>query len=101
MPAILLENDILDAAKIVEIYESAAKKVENIAKQVVNRPRLSSPEHVMESLIPGVSDKPKVPCLTEAERQPFFSHEKHNLSKKQHLAKLINWTLMDLMAQTR
>ena len=30
-------------------------------------------------------------------RTELFDHEKHNLPKKQHLAKLINWTLMDLM----
>ncbi|WP_448568059.1 dehydrogenase E1 component subunit alpha/beta [Thalassotalea ganghwensis] len=97
--ALLIENNILDAAKIVEIYESAAKKVEKVAEQVINRPRLSSPEEVMASLIPAKSNKRPVASLTEEQRQPYFAHEKHNLNKKQHLAKLLNWTLMDLMAQ--
>ena len=45
----------------------------------------------MASIVPDklASSLPSVP--NEARRQQIFAHEKHNLDKPQHLAKLINW----------
>ena len=37
--------------------------------------------------------------VDDTQRQTLFAHEKHNISKKQHLAKLLNWAMLDLMAE--
>ncbi|GAA5139649.1 thiamine pyrophosphate-dependent enzyme [Thalassotalea piscium] len=100
--AILLEHNILDAKKIVDIYQKTAQRIENIAERVITKPKLTTSEEVMASLLPagieaGMSKNSN--NLTQEKRLSYFAHEKHNLSKKQHLAKLINWTLMDLMAE--
>ena len=95
---ILLENNILTADEIVDIYQNTAKRIEHIADEVVTKPRLESAEEVMESLTPPVLDE-YVDLVSEDKRAALFKHEKHNLSKHQHLAKMINWTLLDLMAQ--
>ncbi|MGB1198888.1 MAG: dehydrogenase E1 component subunit alpha/beta [Thalassotalea sp.] len=99
--AILLENNILDAESIIAIYQRAATRVEQIAQRVITTPRITSAKEVMASLIPKAIPAEKlknINHLSDEQRLQFFSHEKHNLKKKQHLAKLLNWTLMDLMA---
>jgi 2-oxoisovalerate dehydrogenase E1 component len=95
---ILHDNHILTADEIIEIYNNVAKRVEYVAQQVVKKPRLNTASEVMESIIPHTI-KSNAVNVSEEKRQALFQHEKHNLTKPQHLAKLINWTLLDLMAQ--
>mgnify|MGYP000507107729 CR=1 FL=1 len=95
---ILLDNNILTTNEIVDIYQNIAKRVEYVAEQVVKKPRLNTANEVMASIVPPTI-KSKTISVSEEKRQALFQHEKHNLTKPQHLAKLINWTLLDLMAQ--
>lgn len=91
----LIDSHVLNAIQIKQIYLDLKHRIEAIANVAGSRPRLSSNEQVMASLIP---DKRPAPEFTPSHsRDILFGHEKHNITKKQHLAKLINWTLMDLM----
>lgn len=96
---LLIDNDILTPEQLVDIYQNTAKRIEKIAEQVVKKPRLKTAEQVMASLIGQSLTSEPVKVVAEKQREAIFSHEKHNLAKPQHLAKLINWTLMDLMAE--
>lgn len=92
---ILIDNHILSHESIVRLYHDLKGRIEAIAKIAGSQPRLTSSEQVMASLVPG---KRTMPAFTPSQpRTELFAHEKHNLPKKQHLAKLVNWTLMDLM----
>ncbi|WP_281560741.1 alpha-ketoacid dehydrogenase subunit alpha/beta [Thalassomonas sp. RHCl1] len=95
---ILLDNNILDAEQIIALYQSVEQRIAAIADIVATKDRLASPEEVMASIIPP-SREMTTANVSQAQREQLFRHEKHNLSKKQHLAKLINWALMDLMAE--
>lgn len=92
---LLIENNILTPEQVTELYLSTKSRIEAIANVAGDRPRLTSNEQVMASLVPQKRDAPVFEA--NQSREALFKHEKHNLSKKQHLAKLINWTLMDLM----
>ena len=100
---ILLENNILTQAEIVKIYQDVELRIAQVAEQVATKAKLESAEAVMASIKPPVlpvevsGRYPKI--VNEEDRKALFSHEKHNLKKKQHCAKLINWALMDLMAE--
>lgn len=96
---ILLKYCDISAEEVVKIYRDTEQRIMQVAKDVVDRPRLSSPEQVMESLLPEQLPAKQGKGLSEEERNQLFAHEKHNIDKKQHLAKLINWTLLDLMAE--
>ena len=98
---ILLENEILTAEQIITIYNDIASRIERVAEQVITKPKLMTAEQVMESLVPVVDQSQVLPVkeVDESRRTALFAHEKHNLSKPQHLAKIINWTLLDLMAE--
>lgn len=97
--SLLINNDILTPEAIVEIYHKVAAQIEQVAEQIADQPKLADAKDVMESIVPDALTQqiPEVP--NEARRQQIFAHEKHNLDKPQHLAKLINWTLHELLAQ--
>ncbi|WP_371193581.1 thiamine pyrophosphate-dependent enzyme [Glaciecola sp. SC05] len=100
---ILLENDILGAEQIIRIYEEIEQRIARIALQAITKPKLDSAEAVKGSIAPAISYSAKHAKyhkpLSDEQRAPLFAHEKHNISKKQHMAKLLNWALMDLMAE--
>jgi 2-oxoisovalerate dehydrogenase E1 component len=100
---ILLDNKILSAQQIINIYEGIEKRIARVAQQAASKPKLENAQQVQQSItvpiapIKAVSKYQKP--VTETDRSKLFTHEKHNLPKKQHLAKLLNWALMDLMAE--
>jgi 2-oxoisovalerate dehydrogenase E1 component len=95
---LILKHKLLTPEQIIALYQNIEQKIVCISENVITRPKLQSAAEVKHSLIPTT----KLPCsaksLDGASRAMLFSHEKHNITKKQHLAKLINWALMDLMA---
>lgn len=100
---ILLENNILDKETIIKIYQDVEHRVACVAEQVVTKAKLETANEVMRSIVPPALSKEKSDLhfnvVAEEQRNSLFSHEKHNLNKKQHFAKLLNWALMDLMAE--
>ncbi len=96
---LLISQELLTPEKIVAMYDDIAQRVERVAVEAVKRPRLTSAKDVMSSIVPPSRDSDNTVPVTAEKRQTLFAHEKHNVTKKQHLAKLINWALMDLMAE--
>lgn len=95
---ILIDNDIMAPQQVVDLYQAIKVKIARIADYAGSRPRLESSEQVLESLIPQqFKTAPPVPA-TPVDRTELFKHEKHNIEKPQHLAKLINWALLDVLA---
>jgi 2-oxoisovalerate dehydrogenase E1 component len=102
---ILLENNILSREEIIRIYEDTEERIAHIAQQAASKPKLENAEQVKRSIVPpkalaAFASKYLKPA-NETIRAKLFSHEKHNLPKKQHLAKLLNWALIDLMADNQ
>lgn len=97
--ALLLKHNCLNGQKIIDLYKDIEKSVEEISLQVITKPKLTCAEKIKHSIIPPKLSKHYLTDVSKAERTQLFSHEKHNLAKKQHLAKLLNWTMIDLMAQ--
>lgn len=102
---ILLENNILTAQEIIRIYENIERRIAQVAQQTASKSKLENSEQVKASIIPPISSANAVTHFykpaNESDRTKLFAHEKHNLNKKQHMAKLLNWALMDLMADNQ
>jgi 2-oxoisovalerate dehydrogenase E1 component len=96
---IILENNILTAEELIDIYQNVEKRIEVIAENAASKEKLASADAVMASIIPSLTKARSSVLVSDKARAEIFKHEKHNLPKKQHLAKLINWALMDLMAE--
>jgi 2-oxoisovalerate dehydrogenase E1 component len=97
--ALLLKHKCLDGQQIIDLYNKIEESVKDISQQVITKPKLTCAEKIKHSIIPPKLDKVYQHKVSEDKRHELFSHEKHNLVKKQHLAKLLNWTMFDLMAE--
>lgn len=95
---ILLENNILNAQQIIDIYTNIEHRVAQVAETAASKPKLETAEQVMASIVPPARTPKHKTVVDDNQRQTLFAHEKHNISKPQHLAKLLNWALLDLMA---
>lgn len=96
---ILLEHDVLSAEQIVDIYLSVEERVERVSKLAAAKPKLQTADQIMESVVPAAKPETSLIPANQVDREALFKHEKHNIKKKQHLAKLLNWTMLDLMAE--
>lgn len=97
--ALLLKHGCLKSQQIVELYKDIEKRVAELSQIVITKPKLTCAAQIKQSIIPPQINRDYQSTLSKTQRDALFSHEKHNLSKKQHLAKLLNWSMLDLMAQ--
>ena len=96
---IILENNILTPDELINIYQQVEQRIAVVAENAAGKEKLTSADSVMASIVPDIAKARSSVAVSEEQRSEIFKHEKHNLKKKQHLAKLINWALMDLMAE--
>ena len=94
---ILIENKCLSADDILAIYESARKQISHVFDAATIRPKLNSAEGVMESITANQTKRevPKHP--TTKERKKLFGKEFSRIDQPQHMAKLINYALFDIL----
>ena len=94
---ILIENNCLSPDEIVRLYESIRSQVNHVFNAATLRPKLESAKDVMESITANQSSRktPKQPI--QKARQDLFRKEFKRMGQSHHMAKLINYTLSDLM----
>ena len=95
---LLLKFGLLSKQQIVDLYNNIESRVIAVSQTVMQRPKLTSAAQIKQSLVPNQFRASSQVVVEDDQRQQLFAHEKHNLAKKQHLAKLLNWALLDLMA---
>ncbi|NRA70421.1 MAG: MFS transporter [Gammaproteobacteria bacterium] len=96
---ILLSHDILTANQIISLYQQVKQRVARIAVQAITRPKLTSIEQVKAAVAPIRPAQLSPDLVTEQKREQLFGSEIVAMTKPQNMARLINWTLADLMAQ--
>ena len=95
---LLIENGVLQASEIVDIYQQTHERIIRIGEQVIEAPKLNSAQEVMSSIWPQTRNQ-AVACLSEDHREKLFAKDVHSLKKPQHLGKMMNLALTDVMAQ--
>ncbi len=94
---ILLENNILSKEEILNLYERCRERVLHIGQYVIQRPKLLKAEDIRSAVTACVHPK-VIPALTEETvREKTFGREYAKLNTPQHMAKLINYGLTDIM----
>ncbi|HEY2483118.1 MAG TPA: thiamine pyrophosphate-dependent enzyme, partial [Caulobacteraceae bacterium] len=94
---LLTAHGVLTPAEVLEIYNDTEATVRRVAEQAITRPKLASAAAVMDSLIPP--PRPSVPTNgpSPEARAAAFAGDLAATDKPQHMARLINWALTDLM----
>lgn len=95
----LITNNVLTAQEILKIYNNIGEQVERAAKEAIKRPKLFSAHDVQKALIPPKKELPQQNVSTTVSRKALFGDEWENMQYPQHLARLINWALHDLMIE--
>lgn len=97
--ALLEAYDIADRTTMRAYLECLFERVRAVGREAIQRPKLADASAVMASIAPQRPHKTSQLGISESERALLFAHEKHNLGKPQTLNKLLNWALLDLMAE--
>ncbi|MCB0370463.1 MAG: hypothetical protein KDD45_13820, partial [Bdellovibrionales bacterium] len=96
---ILIENNILTADQIIDLYESVRDRVYHISQYAITRPKLLKAEDIRASLTACTTERKAPEILPDEElREKIFGQEYARLKLPQHMAKLINYALVDIMS---
>ncbi|MEM7173190.1 MAG: thiamine pyrophosphate-dependent enzyme, partial [Pseudomonadota bacterium] len=95
----LIGENILTAEEVLEIYETTGARTERIAVEAAKRPKLQSAEAVAASLVPPKKSRSPGNGPSQDERHKAFGQDATNMETPQHMARLINWALTDLMLE--
>ena len=95
--AIMAEQGLLSTAEMIEIYEETEKRLARIAEQAITRPKLTTSAAVMASIVPPRREAAKANTPSPQDRQKLFARDAGMMDKPQHMARLLSWTLADLM----
>ncbi|GAB59824.1 dehydrogenase E1 component subunit alpha/beta [Rheinheimera nanhaiensis] len=97
--AALLASGEVSAEQLLAQLNTLVAQISRVAAIASSRPKLTNAAQVMASIAP-VRDAQAIPAVPNAEaRQQLLAFDQHNMGKKQHLAKLLNWALHDVLAQ--
>jgi 2-oxoisovalerate dehydrogenase E1 component len=96
---IILENNYLTQAEIIDRYETVRKEVAIKMDRAIKRPRLKSAAEVVSSIIPPAAKVNKLPLPSEEIRKKVFGTQFDQLAMKRNLSQLINLALTDILLQ--
>ena len=95
----LISRGLFEHQQLIDYVQQQQQRIARIATQASQQPKLESAEQVMASIVPPARQGQLPKPVDGEQRTNLFKWDKHNAGKPQHLAKLINLALHDLMAQ--
>ena len=96
---LLIEHDMVSADDILKLYNDIGADVAQQSEKAGTAKRLEAAKDVMASLIPPKIKAPKARTISDKDRQAHFASDWKFLKEPQHMARLLNWTLHDLMLE--
>ena len=96
---ILVENGVLGHDEVLSIYNETGERCTRIGEKVIARPKLETLQAVVASLVPPKRDCRKGNGPSADRRQAIFGSDAKTLDSPQHMARLLNWALTDLMME--
>ena len=96
---LLVEQAGLRGDQVAEIYQEIGARVTRAAEAVIARPKLKTAKEVMASLLPPKRNLPIGNGPSPEARTALFGSDRKTMENPQHMARLINWALTDLMLE--
>lgn len=94
---LIIENEILSNEEILNLNEKLRQRVDHVGQYAITRPKLMKPEDIRSTVTACANPKVAPPLITDAVREKAFEREWTKLSLPQHMAKLINYGLTDIL----
>ena len=95
--AIMVHNGILTPEQILKLYEDIGEDITKRADKMHKAKRLETAADVCASLIPPKKKAKAAKKLGDKIRQAHFGPDWKFMDQPQHMARLLNWALHDLM----
>ena len=97
---IMLEKKCLTSSEILSLYEQIREQISCVFNSAVLRPSLLKPEDVMSAIVANKNKRNNVPFIPNSKsRKNIFGKEFERLKIPQHMGKLLNYSLSDLLLQ--
>ena len=97
---IMLEKKCLTPSEILSLYEQIREQISCVFNSAVLRPSLLKPEDVMSAIVANKNIRNNVPFIPNSKsRKNIFGKEFERLKIPQHMGKLLNYSLSDLLLQ--
>lgn len=97
--ALAIGQGIMSANGILDTYHQLDERIDRISREVITRPKLTTPDAVMESLIPAARNIPLSNGPDAQKREEIFADDARAMEQPQHMARLLNWAMTDLMLE--
>jgi 2-oxoisovalerate dehydrogenase E1 component len=94
---LLVEQDLLSPSQILDLYNETEATLARIAEQAIARPKLATSREVMASIVPPKREAVRANRPAPEQREALFARDRSMMEKPQHMARLLSWTLADLM----
>jgi 2-oxoisovalerate dehydrogenase E1 component len=95
----LIENNVLNAGQILDLYNGIGERCARAAEEVIKRPKLKTAQEIEKGIIPPQRDVLQSSFPDMKHREDVFAEDWKLMEQAQHMARLINWTLHDLMLE--
>lgn len=96
---LLLEEAGLHGDQVRDIYQEIGERVRRAAEEAIARPKLETAAQVMASIVPPKRQVPQSNGPSPERRKDVFGSDNATLANPQHMARLINWALTDLLLE--
>ena len=96
---ILRERNIMSGEEMAALYELLRQQVGAVFEHAAGRPKLTTAEDVMAAIVPSQGKRTAPPMIDEKKREKVFGKEFPRLGEPQHMAKLINYALSEILAR--
>ncbi|MEM9315236.1 MAG: thiamine pyrophosphate-dependent enzyme [Pseudomonadota bacterium] len=96
----LIDEGLCSRDDVLDLYFETDGRVARAAEDAVTRPKLKTAAQVMKSIVPPLRPVCAAPLPEQSVREAMFGGpDLRAVSEPQHMAKLINFALTDLMLQ--
>ncbi|MEE2876571.1 MAG: thiamine pyrophosphate-dependent enzyme [Candidatus Neomarinimicrobiota bacterium] len=96
---IIRKRNIMSGEEMALLYESLRRQVGAVFEHASGRPKLSTAADVITTILPPKGAKTAMPMIQKEKRKRIFGNEFSRLGEPQHMAKLINYALTDILAR--
>ena len=96
---ILIHNKCLSKDDILKLYEHTREVVNHVCEEASIRPKLNTSRSVMQSILSNSRRYIPPTSPKRLDREKVFGKEYQRIDQPQHMAKLINYALTDILTQ--
>ena len=96
---ILIHNKCLSKDEILNLYEHTREIVNHVCEEASIRPKLNTAKSVMQSILSNSRQYISPTSPKRLDREKVFGKEYQRIDQPQHMAKLINYALTDILTQ--